>query len=919
MQTLKRQALALLSVVMVTACSGSTGPTGPAGQNGISTGTISGTLTYKPAATALPATNVTVTTIPASGATATSGADGTYTLSNVPVGVYTVQFAGNAFTTAQVANVSVLAGQTADVDSVLVANNPLVVTSAVSAAPAGFGKQVTLSVNVSGGSGNYAYAWAPQATNPTAATLDSAASPTPKFTTGTVADMAASSATRLAAYQAALAAGQTGSALPAQPAAFSIPPRTGFVGISTTERTWMTYNFNCTVTDTTTGFKKTVTVPVVPTTLASATTIVPVGRIVIANYPGNGTAVTFSDKPNNTAATVQAATGANPYFIPDVAGNYTITNGTTPLTITASTYKGASKGCQLCHDAATYAAVSAKFDDWAQSAHGNFYFSTGVPAALAALPRTPNDLTLFAAGMDGVEGTHYGPTCYGCHTVGYDTTPGTANGGFDDVAASLSPPWVQPDLSTVDYTRYASKVPDQLKALAGIQCENCHGPLGQHTSTGLGTARPKAEYAAEACNVCHDATTHHDKGYMWKQGKHSDLTLAMAEATVEGRGTTAAHCGRCHSAQGFVVWLAQQQCGNPGSIAIPDASNTQCSASTAVAATTTYLSSIGLTNATVEPQTCQACHDPHLTQIRVMDNTGLLPAGFSVNSAGSGALCMMCHNSRNGAHNDANAPTSFTAPHAADQADVFNGRNAYFVADGSVSKHAAVTDTCVGCHVQLLPSYLTSSTAFPNHSFMVDTTICSACHGSTGAVDGAGLQGAVRQSLADVDTLAGQKIVNKLTAAVTAGGTISAVLWNADPAHDESTAAPVTIPTPTAVAFYEIHGQLGLVMTLPSSVSVPYPSGARTDTIVYAQMGNVQVTPSGGTAAAAFSATTDAVLVKSLWNRFLIHGKSGTAAPNALPLVDDESQAGANASAIHNPSFVQNVLAQTKTQLGTLP
>ncbi len=923
----RTQLLASLLLAAALGCSGSkgspgptgvTGSTGPTGPSGTSTGTISGTLTYKPAGTALPATAVTVTTLPDSGVTATSGADGTYTL-NVPIGVYTVQFSGNAFASAQVANVSVVAGGNATVNQLLTATNPLVVTSALSSGPVGFGQQVTLGVTVSGSSGPYTYAWTPKAANPTAVTLDSATSATPRFTTGALTDIAASSATLLAAYQAALASGATGAALPPQPAAFSLPPRVAFVGVSTTERAWMTYNFDCTVTDTSTGWKKTVTVAAIPTTLASAATIVPVGRVVIANYPGNTATATLS-VPSGSTATLQGAATANPYFVPDAPGDYTVTDGATPLTLTAATYVGATPSCGGCHAANpdVLANVAGKFADWGSSAHGNFYFKIGVPSALAALPRTPNDLTLFAAGMDGVEGSHYGPGCYGCHTVGYDTTPGTTNGGFDDVAKGLTPPWTQPDLSTVDYGRYASAVPAPLQRLAGIQCENCHGPLGQHVTTAAPV--PKAEWAAEVCNVCHDATTHHDKGYMWKQGKHSDLKLAMLEATVEGRGAFAAHCGRCHSAQGFAAWLDQQQCGNPGSIAIPDASNTQCNPATAVPATTTYLASLGLTVASVQPQTCQACHDPHTTTLRVDDSTGPLPAGFSVTSAGSGALCMMCHNSRNGTHDDTAAPTGFTAPHAADQADVFTGSNAYFVAPYQMSRHAAVNDTCAGCHVKLVPRFLTSSTAYPNHSFLADTSICAACHGSTGAVNGEALQGSVRQALSDIDALAGQKILNKLGAAVSGGATLSATLWNADPAHDESTAAAVAIPLPTQVAFYEVHGQIGLVLTLATPVSVPYPAGARSDSVVYLQMGNLN-TVSGGVPSKAFSVANvnDLLLVKALWNRFLVHGKSGTALVNALPLVDEESSAGANASAIHNPSFVQDVLGQTRLQLAKLP
>jgi hypothetical protein len=646
--------------------------------------------------------------------------------------------------------------------------------------------------------------------------------------------------------------------------------------------------------------------------------------MMIASFPGNTTDLTSTfTRPAGSSATLQGAATANPTFTPDVTGTY----GLNGLGVVAATFTGASKTCGVCHAAATQTAVSAKFDAWSRSAHGNFFWRSSVPAGIDLA--VPGSTTIFAAGIDGIAaGSHYSSACYGCHTVGYDTTPTAQNGGFDDLARTLG--WTQPDVSTVDATRYASAVPAQLQNLSGIQCESCHGGLSEHQRSPT-TLKPKAEFAAETCDVCHDALTHHDKGWMYQQSKHADPSLALLEATVEGRGTTAAHCGRCHSAQGFVAWLAQQQCGNPGSIAIADAARTQCSPATAVAATVPYLQGLGLTTAQVQPQTCQACHDPHTTTLRVSDATNLLPAGFSVTGAGSGALCMMCHNSRNGAHGDALPLTSFTAPHAADQSDVFMGQNAYFVSGLNVSRHAAVADTCVGCHVALVPASLTSSTTFPNHSFGVDTSICGKCHSAGtagGVVDGAALQAAVVGGIASLDAAAGKDVVNRLGALSAGGasGTISAILWNADPLHDESTAAAVTLPAvPTAAAFYEIHGQIGVVMTLPGAISVPYPSGARSDSIVYAQLGSVRFTPTGLAAQPAFALTPAAgpqtydarnvTLVKALWNRFLVHGKSGDAAVNALPPGD---AAGANASAIHNPTFVQAVLSQSQASAAGL-
>jgi hypothetical protein len=905
--TLRRGAMLALALAVVTACSSNKGDTGAPG---LSTGTVSGTLTYVVGTTSYPATGVTVSFVPNVGVTATSDATGAYS-ATVPVGVYSVVFQGNAFAQAQADGVSVVAGTASVADRVLVANNPLVVTSAVGANAAGFGQSVTLGVNVSGGTAPYTYKWAPLTpnTNPTAVTLSSTTDAAPTFTTGS--------------FPAIVAGMQVAKMAP-------MPARNAFVGITTTQKTAMAYNFTCTVTDAV-GFKKSVTVAVSPVTLSvSAPTgpatfstglqqvpgVVPVGRMMIAYFPGNTTDLTSAfTAPSGSATALQGAATEYPYFTPDTAGTYTL-NG---LTVVAGTFSGASKSCGACHTGAVQALVDAKFDEWSQSAHGNFFWNSTVPAGLDT--SIPNATTIFALGIDGVTSSHYSSSCYGCHTVGYDSTPTAQNNGFDDFASSLG--WTQPSISTVDYGRFAT-IPAQLQNLAGIQCENCHGPLSEHQKDPT-VIKPKAEYAASTCNVCHDGGSHHDKGLQWAQSKHADTSLAMLEATTENRGTTAAHCGRCHSAQGFVVWLAQQQCGNSGSIAIPDASNTQCSSGTAVAATTAYLQSIGLTLAQVQPQTCQACHDPHTTRLRIEGATKTLPAGFGVTGAGSGALCMMCHNSRNGAHNDSVALTSFTAPHAADQTDVFMGQNAYFVSGTNLSGHSAVKDTCVGCHVAIVPSSVASTTTFPNHTFGTDTSICVKCHSAGtagGSVDGEALMAGVVQAVASLDAAAGTAIVNRLASLAAGGGTLSAKLFNPDPAHDETTATAVTLPVPTAVAFYEIHGQLGLVLTLPSAISITYPSETRSDSIVYVQMGNLNFTPTAGTAQPAFALTAatgpqtydarNVTLVKALWNRFLIHGKSGDTAINALPPGEN---VGAEASAIHNPRFAQTVLSTSQSRV----
>ncbi|OGF56247.1 MAG: hypothetical protein A2Z21_02920 [Candidatus Fraserbacteria bacterium RBG_16_55_9] len=200
----------------------------------------------------------------------------------------------------------------------------------------------------------------------------------------------------------------------------------------------------------------------------------------------------------------------------------------------------------------------------------------------------------------------------------------------------------------------------------------------------------------------------------WQKSKHSNRQLAIDEATFENRGATAAHCGRCHSQQGFVAWLPQLNAGNSGVLVKPDGS----------AADEAFLRGLGLEVAKVEPITCTACHREDNFQLRVQNDTALLPAGFAALGVGKGALCMTCHNTRNGRVKwDATELRSLSGPHEAAQADVIMGKSSYFFNDttDNPSPHAVFTgDACVTCHLKL---------GEEGHAFQVSETVCANCHG----------------------------------------------------------------------------------------------------------------------------------------------------------------------------------------------
>jgi hypothetical protein len=356
---------------------------------------------------------------------------------------------------------------------------------------------------------------------------------------------------------------------------------------------------------------------------------------------------------------------------PDKAGQYTVIvtivtsgSGTTNITqtITAGTYVGVGT-CELCHAGGPLAPDT--YQPWTTTEH-SMIFSNGICGYLGS----------------------YSVSCLKCHTVGYDTTATATNGGFDDVAALTG--WTFPTIPTVPTNSNWLAMPAKLQNVANIQCENCHGPGSQH-AYGLGPTGLLGDtnvitktVDSGDCNQCHDAPSHHIYGTEWYASAHAQTT-----------GPGSANCLPCHSANGFIGREAQN-----GSYAV------------------------GLvTNVTFATISCQTCHEPHGITIPT-NNPHLIramgpvtmPDGSVITNAGEGAVCLECHQNRNGSATNqlANYPlgkstwfggSSFGA-HDNVQGDMIEGVNAmtYGQAIPSSPHRAAVTNLCVGCHMQALAS-----------------------------------------------------------------------------------------------------------------------------------------------------------------------------------------------------------------------
>ncbi len=571
----------------------------------------------------------------------------------------------------------------------------------------------------------------------------------------------------------------------------------------------------------------------------------------------------------------------NPYFTPDVAGKYVVSESEigASLELYAGSWVGAldSQGqpntvCTACHDGDL---APDKFTPWIKSGHAEIF------------KQNLND------------GGHYSSACFSCHTVGYNLA--VSNNGVDDqpdYPAFLDhffpgghSPMTNPNNWNTVLTDYPT-----VAHLANVQCENCHGPIdgAEHRNVMPLAGR---SVSSDVCGVCHGEPTRHGRFQQWQESLHADYTLAEEEATVENRGATAAHCGRCHAAQGFLAWIDQGDLTKQ----IQGASGN---------ATVAELTALGLTVDTVHPQTCVVCHDPHAqgttsgepntATVRISGDTPMLPAGFAATGVGRGAICITCHNTRNGAHNDqVGLPSNYSAPHTPAQGDVLMGQNAYFVTIGDRSPHSFIEDTCATCHMELTPPppEFSLSGAGTNHSFTASITICGQCHG---VFDGGTLQATVEGELEDL----GASMGGYLQARIDGAGTI--VLSDYTP-HDyngaaydlKSAAVTVEASNITSLSPTEPHGQQGYIVNFATPVDFTYSPAGETPHTVSLMQAQVQL----GDFAMA-DGTTKIIaagdpLVRAGWNYFLIHGDAS--------------------KGIHNPSFTQAVLNASQAALQSTP
>ncbi|HEY6873104.1 MAG TPA: carboxypeptidase regulatory-like domain-containing protein [Geobacteraceae bacterium] len=578
--------------------------------------------------------------------------------------------------------------------------------------------------------------------------------------------------------------------------------------------------------------------------------------------------------PPGSAVVLKDGATRNPYFTPDAAGAYTVREGDKErLTIYAGHWQGIvaaeeiglsevrrRSGSCLCHEGGP---IAPKFVAWRASGHAEIF--------------TQCVNTVF----------RYEESCFACHMVGFGVRKADGGGSTQYYRAFLKdaafwdhgkiPPIVKPRPG--NYDAILLGYPDVAR-FANVQCESCHGPNDSevHQTLKKTGAPERISLQPEVCGTCHGDSKEEASYRQWHVSKHSNYDRAVAAGTIEKNGETAGDCGRCHTGQGFLAWLARGDrlapLVRPGTGFARDG-----------------LIQLGLTEDKVQPVTCAVCHDPHgsgnsfrsrttKVPVREVANSRMLPREFKGDTVARDALCLICHSTVSGPYNDGTTPrmSGDTAPHAA-QGDVLFGQNAFFASTGTHKDHARkdrpdlVEDTCIWCHVKPVPKL--SEQGYPrkwvNHTFKSDSGTCFACHKKSGG-DELMSKFVTKGDLGNLK----KKVEDAVSREIGVTGVVRLV-------GAASGAADVSLRPPDIQELFllDLDGKMGVKVTTTANE-------VYTVSLSRVSPGDVPLTETDN----------GQVILKAAWNYFL--------------LKNDGSQG------VHNPTFVKEVLSATGEKLRAL-
>lgn len=340
-------------------------------------------------------------------------------------------------------------------------------------------------------------------------------------------------------------------------------------------------------------------------------------------------------------------------FTPDQPGTYVLgltvtddqgnTSQAAEMNVEAALYVGAAN-CQNCH--------ANQFNSWSETGHGTFF------------TRMVNEDPSGAYAEQGFQ-------CARCHTVGYHEAATASIGGWWDVAVNqLNFEWPTEQIGQPD--AFETAFPEELQTLSNIQCENCHGPGGNHNGDPTKTA---TSIMTGQCDQCHN------NGQFYTTGEQFDRSVHLQNANL-GSVAARAECAKCHSPVGFIDFVDGVEEENVRNTAGPIA--------------------------------CATCHDPHddenPSQVRLVGD--VLGAPIEITDQGLSALCATCHNARTTAEGVVDGDVSF--PHYSAAAEAINNAGGYdFGVEIPNSPHSmigqqeddngVIEGACVYCHMGETP------------------------------------------------------------------------------------------------------------------------------------------------------------------------------------------------------------------------
>lgn len=308
-------------------------------------------------------------------------------------------------------------------------------------------------------------------------------------------------------------------------------------------------------------------------------------------------------------------------------------------------------------------------------------------------------------------------TCGDCHTNVYPSWSQTAHAGafktLKDIGQGSNSACLE--CHTAGYGLSTGfKDEKTTPFFAGVQCGNCHGPVGTHTIFPHDPERrPKTYLNSEVCGSCH-SDFHHPTYDEWAGSGHSKVHPTTANYFLTYGEPRMLSCGACHSGSVRLALLK----GNP----LPsreEAANT--------------------------PITCAVCHDPHIQTVNggQLRNPTWSLEHFSYNTSTNTSfaaqynpninICGQCHNARGATWKDSARP-----PHHSPQYNMLVG--GIGVEDESIpfihSTHRDMQKQCTACHTHPHPveNPTEENPVITGHQFEAAMNNCQPCHSEESAV-----------------------------------------------------------------------------------------------------------------------------------------------------------------------------------------